>query len=124
MDRETAKKAAAIMQAYADGKPVEFFSETNGRWQDIISPAFDWCSNKYRIKEMPEYREFISADECAVELQKHPLVGYLQRRGTEAFFAIKSIYHNGVEIGDKAVSFPILLADYEFADGTPAGVKE
>lgn len=112
------------MQAYADGKPIEFFSEKNGRWQDVISPVFDWNVINYRIKEKPQYRAFISADECAVELQKHPLVGYLHRRGIEAYFAIKNIYNNGVNIGDKAVSFPILLADYEFADGTPAGIKE
>ena len=55
MTRERAKELLPIIQAYADGKDVQFKSTTDGEWYCDSKP--DWTRGLiYRIK--PEPRVF------------------------------------------------------------------
>lgn len=58
MTRDEAREFAKVVQAYADGKDVQF-RKVNGScaWSDsVVSPAFDALNCEYRIK--PEPREW------------------------------------------------------------------
>jgi hypothetical protein len=45
----------AVMQAYADGKEIQYRRIGNGEWDDC-KPRWDWAACEYRVK--PEPREW------------------------------------------------------------------
>jgi len=54
MNREETKKAIEVMQAYVDGKVVEYFAFD--AWFPVNQPGWSFNDTKYRIK--PEPREY------------------------------------------------------------------
>lgn len=50
---ERTKEMIEIMQAYVDGKPIEF--RDNSRvWMYVQSPVWDWNAYDYRIAQIPD----------------------------------------------------------------------
>ena len=76
MTREEAKKLLPIIQAFAEGKTIQY--ETRDGWIDLdaLYPHSDTLS-KYRIKPEPKYRPFKSQEECWNEMLKHQPFGWL-----------------------------------------------
>ena len=68
MTREEAKELIPIIQAFADGKTIEFFKQ--GEWIELNDPDFMWSADKYRIKPEPKYRPFKTQEECWEENAK------------------------------------------------------
>ncbi|WP_420415264.1 hypothetical protein [Roseibium sp.] len=59
MNREDARKAAEVMQAYADGAEIEVahtspVSIYRGVFQTCENPSFTWDRNDYRVKQTPD----------------------------------------------------------------------
>lgn len=129
MSREEARKAAEIMLAYANGKEIEY-KNCMGHYQEIRNPDFNWegATDGYRIKIEPEYRPFINARECLLEMQKHQPYGRVKpiaddiKTGRTHFSDVFSVNEEGVEIDDfDYYLFPEAMDTYTFADGTPFG---
>lgn len=56
---KTIQEQIAVMQAFADGKQVQFSFREN-KWEDIISqPCWNWSENDYRIKPREPRRIFV-----------------------------------------------------------------
>lgn len=52
--QELTAERIAIMQAYVDGKEIEFTWRDLGKaWVKISDPTWDWSLNDYRIKPKP-----------------------------------------------------------------------
>ena len=113
MIREQAKELLPIIQAFAEGKTIQY--KVKGGWQDIDNPSFNDLPSEYRIKPEPKYRPFKSRDECWNEMLKHQPFGWLINRDAQ--------YINLLSIGD-GKDFINWFNLYTFADGTPFGVKE
>ena len=62
MTREQAKKLLPIIQAYAEGKIVEFFSALDCEWHELTDPLFFDAPIEYRIKPK-EDTEITSVEE-------------------------------------------------------------
>lgn len=113
MNRKQAKQLLPIIQAFAEGKPIEIF--INNQWMDLpedvdLRPMI----GEYRIKPTPKYRPFKNADECWAEMLKHQPFGWVK---TDEGY--EQIWH--VNKGD---NFNATLKTCTFADGTPFGIKE
>ena len=56
-DIKTAKEHLEVMQAFIDGKEIEFKQDSHkGIWKQTTTPTWDFCEYKYRIKPSePEY---------------------------------------------------------------------
>ena len=82
MDRERAKELLPIIQAFADGKEIEYSVRGSNAWANTSYPT--WIDDRdYRIKSEPKYRPFKDADECWEEMKKHkPLNNWRNKRGT------------------------------------------
>lgn len=64
MNRKETAERIKIMQAFVDGKQIEF-TDCMGRWCEAKNPSWNWDSErKYRIKPEPKYRPFKDAEEC------------------------------------------------------------
>jgi hypothetical protein len=62
MTRDEARKAAAVMLAYAEGKPIQYKLIGSSPWEDTAGSqlAFDWSSCCYRIKpEVVRYKRVL-----------------------------------------------------------------
>lgn len=138
MTIEETKERIAVMQAYADGKQIQYFEECTRRWEDITAPS--WIRGiPYRVKPEPKYRPFKDADECWQEMLKHQPFGWVKEKGnkpsyrllacisenTEApvCFASYGSANRGVVIHSSS-QFGKMFNAFTFADGASFGILE
>ena len=128
MTREEAKELLPIMQAFVEGKTIEYRG-LGGEWKEAHTPT--WSSRLfYRIKPESKYRPFKTKEECWEEMLKHQPFGWLKAKESKSVALIGNVYM------DKEVwivwttnekdlySASEIFNNYVFADGTPFGVKE
>ena len=124
MTREEAKELLPIIQAFAEGKPIEIGD--NLGWEDLIveSPKFDCKPSCYRIKPEPKYRPFKTREECWEEMMKHQPFGWVKEISSEMLYLINGISDMSIVIMEDISSFKEAMNIYEFNDGAPFGIKE
>ena len=138
MTREEAKQLLPIIQAFADGKKIQYrvspkFPRPNSRDISYLKEWFDLDEDKcdgfscdgtidYRIKPEPKYRPFKTQEECWEEMQKHQPFGWIKSNGND-LYSIASINCGGIT----TFAYYRFLESFEkftFIDGTPFGIKE
>ena len=124
MTREEIKELLPIIQAFADGKAIQFRCKT-GEWLNMLSEfALTLSPDDYRIKPEPKYRPFKSQEECWNEMHKHPDFGWVIAKDSKIMYHIYVIGVGCVLMDNMSISFPETFAEYEFTDGEPFGIKE
>ncbi len=127
MTREEIKEMLPIMQAFAEGKPIQF--RKGYEWIDIKTGedlSFLRPPSDYRIKPEPRYRPFKTQEECWKEMLKHQPFGWIRNNDTQRLCNIGSIGRNnyGVVIDNSILYFDLAFNTCNFVDGTPFGIKE
>lgn len=122
MNREQAKELLPIIQAFAEGRPIEF-KDSYEKWVESDLMAFDLSPKNYRIKREPKYRPFANVEECWQEMQKHQPFGWV--KASHGQFLITGLRKDGVAFGinDNWHGYDYIFKSYTFADGTPFGIK-
>ena len=121
MTREEAKELLPIIQAWADGKNIQFLSD--GEWHNIDQADFTCYPDKYRIKPEPKYRPFKSQEECWEEMLKHQPFGWIKRINGNDLCSINSVNCGGITTL-VYYRFSISFEQFTFIDDTPFGIKE
>lgn len=127
MNRKQANELLPIIQAFAEGKTVQYRTNNIYDWVSTNAPSFNPCLWEYRIKPEPKYRSFANAEECWKEMQKHQPFGVVkdkhfanyQTHRAFTFLTTEGCNFRGYEDMTFETSFKNLL----FADGIPFGVK-
>ena len=131
MTREEAKELLPIIQAYAEGKTIQFLD--GGKWLDVYETDFHESTYKYRIKPEPKYRPFKTKEECWNEMMKHQPFGWLKSKKSGRFSCIgevsgsdefETVYIALSTSESLSRSSDSMFEQYTFADGTPFGIKE
>ena len=131
MTREEVKKMLPIMQAYAEGRTIQFLD--GSKWLDLCESDFYESPERYRIKPEPRYRPFKTQEECWNEMMKHQPFGWLKSKKDGRFHCIGEVlWSDEFKIVTIALSTSESLSrssdsvfdEYTFADGTPFGIKE
>ena len=131
MTREEAKELLPIMQAFAEGKTIEY-RESGGAWKVARTPTWSSCLF-YRIKPEPRYRPFKTKEDCWNEMQKHQPFGWLKSKKNGRFHCIGEVlWSDEFKIVTIALSTSESLSrssdsvfdEYTFADDTPFGIRE
>ena len=126
MTREEAKELLPIIQAFAEGKEIQYRNYLN-EWLDITKNdglSFVSLPSDYRIKPEPKYRPFQSQEECWNEMMKHQPFGWVKEISSEMLYLINGISNTSIVIMEDISSFKKALNIYEFKDGTPFGMRE
>ena len=122
MTREEAKEWLPVIQAFAEGKTIEY-SNQGEPWVETDCPL--WISNcEYCIKPEPKYRPFKTKEECWNEMLKHQPFGWVKEINSEMLYLINGISNMCIVIMEDISSFKEALNIYEFKDGTPFGIRE
>ena len=131
MDRNQAKEFYPILQAFAEGKVIEFKTKPGtistsipNEWTEMEEIRF-WSNVEYRIKPEPKYRPFKDAEECWQEMLKHAPFGWIKGKEDEYHTFITTVDNNDAMSlsGNSGWSFFDIMNIYTFADGTPFGIK-
>ena len=124
MTREEAKELLPIIQAFAEGKTIQF--KTKDRpWFDLLDNNLEMREVfKYRIKPEPKYRPFKSQKECWEEMHKHPDFGWgLDNVGE--YVNLSRILSEGIYFTKGGgFDFSKALKGLRFTDCVPFGIKE
>uniref|UniRef100_UPI004029B0C6 hypothetical protein n=1 Tax=Prevotella sp. TaxID=59823 RepID=UPI004029B0C6 len=131
MTREEAKEMLPIIQAFAEGKEIEFRSKGfDEEWKKVNEiPGLSYSSFDYRVKPEPKYRPFKNVDECWQEMLKHQPFGWIKSK-TGGHYSMVTVVGADEKMKSIAISgrhiwpFDETLSNYTFADGTPFGIKE
>ena len=127
MRREYTADCIKVMQAYVEGKQIQY--KDDEVWIDIDDPDWDWHNWEYRIKPEPNYRPFRDSEECWQEMQKHRPFCWIKNKNNghyamitkvNADFDKKHIAISGINIWTLSET----MCDYTFADGEPFGINE
>lgn len=128
MNRQEAKELLPVIQAFAEGKTVQFKNSFED-WIDCDNIMFNWPPKDYRIKPEPKYRPFKDAEECWQEMQKHEPFGWVKDKERGYKVTITRV-NDDENTGFMAINgksewtLEGLMDYYTFADGTPFGIKE
>lgn len=128
MDRNQAKQLLPIIQAFSEGRPIQYRIKDNksAKWNDVDKNYHEFSPHSfmYRIKPEPKYRPFANAEECLAEMQKHQLFGWVKNQGL--YRNIANVMSYSITFADneaRDVNYEQAFKNYTFADGTPFGVK-
>ena len=126
MTREEAKNLLPIIQAYADGKNIQYLNK-DFIWDDFEDQTF-FGGVSYRIKPEHKYRPFKTTEECWNEMLKHQPFGWIRNKITNSFYNITTIYkHNDIvtiTTEYSVLTSSELLENFVFIDGISFGMKE
>ena len=117
-----------LMQAYVEGKQIQFFNRLEDKWVDTIDPTWSQF-NRYRIKPESKYRPFKNAEECWQEMQKHHPFGWIKDKEDGHYSMVTTVdategeKHISIS-GDNIWSLDGTMSTFTFVDGTPFGIKE
>ena len=129
MTREEAKQLLPVIQAFAEGKNIQYL-DSDFNWKDFDDDDFS-IGVSYRIKPETKYRPFKTQEECWNEMLKHQPFGWLKSKKTGSVGLIGALYTKDEvlmiiwetnEVNSYS-SFDV-FNDYVFTDGTPFGIKE
>lgn len=134
MTREQAKELLPIIQAFAEGKTIQFKS-IGDKWDDFGNKedklSFDSPIHKYRIKPESKYRPFNNNKECWNEMLRHKPFGWVRDKNIEYdYYIIDGVYYlenheAGVtSMSGEAFNYKEMIDNYLFADGTPFGIRK
>lgn len=129
MNRQQAKELLPIIQAFVEGRKIEYREKGEEYWGVTNTPTFNIDSNEYRIKPDPKYRPFANADECWQEMQKHQPFGWVKDK-EEGYKVTITRVNDDENTGIMAINgksewtLEGIIECYTFADGTPFGIKE
>ena len=126
MTREEIKELLPIMQAWAEGKIIQFRKKGTVEWADLYEDDLRVSSAyHYRIKPEPKYRPFKTHGECWNEMLKHQPFGWVRSKKCKALlWNVTSINKDDITIICDYYKFHRALECFEFTDGTPFGIRE
>ena len=132
LTREEAKEMLPIIQAWVDGKTVDWYDPEIGWRLSGFTLDFDKNPKYFRIKSEAEseskYRPFKSQEECFDEMMKHQPFGWFRSVHNKNLFNTVCINDSGIKITNTLIkymdSYDRAFDNIEFVDGTPFGVKE
>lgn len=127
MTREETKELLPIIQAFAEGKAMQDW--TNDTWKDKEYTSFGELSQS-PIKPQPKYRPFKNKEECWNEMHKHSDFGWIKGKVTGEYKQVIRVFGYGTELifnisynSHADYSPEIMFDSYTFLDGTPFGVE-
>ena len=117
MEKAETEEAIAVMQAYVNGKTIQYRPRTaNSEWTDVVgNPNWSWYHNHYRVKPTVVYRPYSSEVECMHDILTNRSNSWMKVKGENKYFLLREVSHK--------TDFNFMFRNYEYIDGSPFGMK-
>lgn len=127
----TTKEMIGVMQAFVEGKTIQFTSNGGIEWEITTCPSWNWDRFTYRVKPEKEYRPYENTDEMIEDWKTRfevpdwptysmPLIWVVQK-GTDRKIFLSDISMDDVTAVFSYTSMNGLLEGYTYLDGSPCG---
>ena len=128
MNRKEAKELMPIIQAFAEGKTIQYYDSLIdiADWEDCENPDFENLTYEFRIKPEPTYRPFKDAEECWQEMSKHQPFGWIKSKedGSRSLITL-IISEENIDINCiGGFNSDKIMEMFTFADGAVFGILE
>lgn len=127
----TTKEKIEVMQAFLDGKLIEYKLSSDGDiWLSVSDPHWDWDNCIYRIKPESKFRPYKDGKEFMEALSTHGAwISPKNAKETKGFVILKFNDYNVLIFTDtlvlETVLYDVLLKNYVWTkDNTPCGIEE
>ena len=108
------KELLPIMQAWAEGRIIQFRKKGTVEWVDLYEDDLRVSSAyHYRIKPEPKYRPFKTQEECWHEMHKHPDFGWVAAQDSKVIYHINIVGDGYIHIDGSSVVFSTAYSEYE-----------
>lgn len=123
MTKEETKKEISIMQAYVNGKQIQYRKDNGGEWYDTDTPLWCWHETQYRIKPEKKVRPY-TFDEMCEAVKEHGLL--VKTKGIKETFTICGFDETNVFYKtDTCETYEDFLNNNVwFDDNSPCGIEE
>lgn len=122
MTREEAKELQPIIQAWLEGKQIQY--RDNEGWKDLRKDFCPIAYDEVRIKPEPKYRPFKTQEECWNEMLKHHPFGWIRSKHTNILYQINIVDDDTIYLNRLFIPYSNVFDNDEFIDGTPFGIKD
>jgi len=108
VNRDEVKALLPVMQAFAEGKAIEYKNEA-AEWVPISNPNFLSDQDRYRVKPESKTVLWTRADV--------PPVCWLRHIAGGSLFAATAIWNDGVahRYGDTTITWTLLSREYQYS---------
>ena len=120
------EKIISVMQAFDEGKQIEFREKGKDEWCGIPTPHWNWEKYDYRVKPEPIFRPYLFS-ELADKLTCGKQFVRPKNNPDRVIYSISAMYNynNGtisIRLSDTYYSSEELLDKFTWIDGKPCGV--
>ena len=130
MNRNQAKEFYPILQAFAEGKPIQFavngdsWIDIDGNEEGLFLDTLIATPQRYRIKPEVKYRPFKNLKECLEEMQCHIPYGWI-KTDNNVHRLITLLDEDRTLIGTQETSWTYekIFECFTFMDGKPFGIR-
>ena len=125
MTKKEVKESLPILQAYIDGKTIQYYDYIDEEWKDIQGPSLSLSMHKYRIKPKIKYTPFANGKECLKEMKKHEPFGWIFDEDDEPCSIISardgSVCTIGINSKITPYKYDFAFEYFKFLDGSTFG---
>lgn len=121
-----------VMNAYDNGENIEWRMAnvmgepwencSDSTWEDCPDPNWDWCLCDYRVKVIDKYIPYDDTNELFVYNDTSQPIWFKEKRN-DAMVLMTAYGENWVELNRYVYGMQELFNNFEYADGTPIGIK-
>ena len=112
------KKQIAVMQAYDNGKRIEYRHINGNTWREEDNPSWDWHTYTYRVLEEEEYVPYTQED--LINMIKYKSM-FVKSKQSGSVCVIDAILDDGISVAGFKINFARALGEYTWHDGSPFG---
>lgn len=127
----TIEQMIEVMQAYDEGKEIQYKPVAGGSWHDEAEPSWNFSILDYRIKPDSKYRPYKDTEEMIADWKKRfnakdwpsysmPLIWIWDKDNAEKTF-VTGFRRQEVNTVDAIINMASLLQSYTYLDGSPCG---
>lgn len=125
MTKEQTKEAIKVMQAYCDGKQIQFKGDINNEypWNDTEDPVWDWGEFAFRVKPEPKLRPYTFEEMCEA-VKKHGV--FIKVKNDNIVFALVGFDEVNIFFNDSVseIYHEFLDNNVWLDDNSPCGIME
>lgn len=120
MNKQETKEKIKVMQAFVDGKAIQYWDSFSNKWVDDVEgePIWNWRTSEFRIKPETKIRPYTFEEMCEA-VKKHGIL--VREKNRNEVWTICSFDN---ELVNSSFNYFEMMEFVWFDDDSPCGIVE